>query len=415
MAAADSRPPADESPNDDLTDELLRDELLKSVQLEELAAAESELAAQQLPKAPKRGLFGLTHAQTVFLGTLLVIVLVVWLALGATIGRSLSALRDRQESQAPQDAETEGNLLGLGSSVDATGLPPATKPTPTLTPPPAIATQYDGEILRNPDNVDLRLNRGRVYLDAGAFEAALQDYRHAAAVDPTRAEAYVGIAWANLYLRQWMNAEEAFLQALALDPDQVEARFGLGQLRYYQGRFSEAAVKFERIVELQAGDPEAAAWWAMAKARSGDIEGALAVASQAVEAAPDSPLPYIARSWAHRLQAPPDIDAAQGDLLYAQNLSPYAFETLNALAEFYLDYRLERLGEAEVLARYAINWAKSDLERAVGLHTLSRIYIQQERLPEAEATLTQAADLLDTDGSIVLPDVFEDLERIQKP
>ena len=59
------------------------------------------------------------------------------------------------------------------------------------------------------------------------------------------------------------------------------------------------------------------------------------------------------------MQDPPDIDGAQGDLLYARELEPNGFISLNALANFYLEYRPERLAEAELLAHYAYNWAQN--------------------------------------------------------
>ena len=63
----------------------------------------------------------------------------------------------------------------------------------------------------------------------------------------------------------------------------------------------------------------------------------------------------------------------------ALELEPNQFFTLNALASFYVDHRPERLSEAEVRAIYAGDWAANDVERALALQTLGRVYLELGR------------------------------------
>ena len=89
---------------------------------------------------------------------------------------------------------------------------------------------------------------------------------------------------------------------------------------------------------------------------------------------------------------------------------------LTALAQFYTEYRPERLAEAEQLALSAVDqWSTSDLERARGLHTLGRVYLAQERKQDAFDALSQAADIATIDGKIVLGGLGDDLERALEP
>jgi len=127
----------------------------------------------------------------------------------------------------------------------------------------------------------------------------------------------------------------------------------------------------------------------------------------------------VAKSWAARVPDRDnadarDLDGAQGDLLHALDLGPNDFLTLNAVAEFYVAERPERLAEAEQLAAYALNWAKNDVERAVALQTLGRVYLLQERSADAQRVLEEAATLASVDGDVALTGLTEDLARTQQ-
>jgi tetratricopeptide (TPR) repeat protein len=141
----------------------------------------------------------------------------------------------------------------------------------------------------------------------------------------------------------------------------------------------------------------------------------MGAAGRAISLTEDSAIVHIARSWAYRVQNPPDIDAAQSDLLYAQKLAPYDFELLVALARFYTDYRPERIIEAELSSNYALQWARNDLERARALYALGHVYLAQNRKAEAKKVLTEAADLTTYQGQVLLFGVVEDLDRALAP
>ena len=182
---------------------------------------------------------------------------------------------------------------------------------------------------------------------------------------------------------------------------------------YYAGRYDEAAREFDWAAELNPDNPRNEAWLALAAAHSGQLQEAEAAAERALALDARFAPAYLGRAQVRIAQG--DFEAAQGDLLYARNLAPYDFETLNALARFYADHVPERLVEAERLVQQAQNWTTWDIQRAQALQTLGRIYLIQGRKQEAKQVLARASDLATVDGRIGLPELVEDFDRAIAP
>jgi len=382
---------------------------------------ESKRAARA--KKPKRSRAkgkGLSLPQVLILLLLGIFIVVAYLVLASMIRGTLPATLPPGEETIVSIETLEAVPVDVATPTPApptaTRTPaPTYTPTSTPTPAPPVATQFDRHVNANPDNVDMRLERGAEYLRLGAHAAALKDFEHARGIDEGHTGVHLGIGWANYQLRDWPAAENAFLTAIALDANLPEAHFGIGMLNYLQGRYREAAKEFDQAAEINPEYAEAEAWLAISSAQVGDVRETVAAAGRAISLTQESAIVYIARSWAYRVQTPPNIDAAQGDLLYAQRLDPYNFELLLALARFYTDYRPERIVEAEQLSNYAIQWARGDLERARALHTLGHVYLAQNRKEEAKRVLAEAADLTTYQGQVLLFGVIEDLDRALAP
>ncbi len=359
---------------------------------------------------------GLNFRQVLILLLLGVALVVVYLLL-------MRAIRQTTPAPATQVATSTGESL----PPTATPLPPtptraptqtpAASPTPPQTPTPAppVATQFDQQLMLNPDSIDLRLKRGAEYLRRGAYEAALADFEHVRNMDDQLAEAHLGIGRAQYALLNWPEAENAFLTAIALSPNAPEPHFELGMMYYMQGRYQEAAKEFDKAAEMNPDYAEAEAWLAIASARGGNVDEATGAVQRAVEITEKIAVVHIARAWVYCVQNPPDVDAAQAAFLYAQKLEPHSFEVLSGLARFYSDYRSERLAEAEQLAHYAYQWARNDLERARALQTLGHVYLAQGRKEEAKKVLAEAADAVTYEGQVLLFDIVEDVERALAP
>lgn len=374
----------------------------------------------------------LNKKQKIILGVLGVVVIGVWAVIILLISRAMRT----PATPAPDGENAEVTVVSYADvTPGATGsVTPAVTTTPaedeaggetdagptatatpdvTPTPPPPVFTSYDRQIQNDPDNVDLYLQRGYEYLSLGAHQAALEDFEKAISLEEKEAQAYVGLGWAHFYMGHWNAAEDDFGTAVALNQDLSEAHFGLGKLHYYSGSYEKAADEFDWAAEINRENAEAEAWLGIASARQGEIEEAFGAVSRAISITDAIPIVYIAQSWARRIEEPPDIDGAQADLLYARELSPNDFLTLNALASFYVDYRPERVAEAEQLAAYAHNWAENTVEQAVALQTLGRVYLKQDRQDAALEVFTDAARLVGGDGEILLAGLEEDMERAQ--
>jgi tetratricopeptide (TPR) repeat protein len=76
--------------------------------------------------------------------------------------------------------------------------------------------------------------------------------RHATALDPKSAEAFVALGYANMVQRRMLAAEDAFKQALALNPNQADGLHGYSQLVAALGRIKESLAMREH---LQEGEP----------------------------------------------------------------------------------------------------------------------------------------------------------------
>ncbi len=371
------------------------------------------------PKRTRAKGKGLAPGQLLILLLLGVSIVVAYLVLMSMIRGTLSANRSADGGAVP----TNPPAVETTTQTRPQPMPPTLTPTrslatiatPTQIPLPKVTTRFDQNIILNPDDIELRLQRGAEYLSLGAYDAALADFEHAQTLDEKHAETYVGIGQAQYLLLNWPAAENAFLTAISFKEDLPEPYFGIGMIYYLQGRYQEAAKEFDRAAERNPAFAEAEAWLAIAAARSDDPREAVAAANRAISLAQESAIVHIARSWAYRVQSPPDIDGAQGDLLYAQKLTPYSLELLIALAQFYTDDRPERIAEAEQLGHYAIQWAKNDLERARALHTLGHTYLAQGRKEDAQKVLTEAADLTTYEGQVLLGGVVEDLNRALEP
>ncbi len=376
---------------------------------------------EKKPRAPRKPLklpFGFKPFQGVILGLLFLGVIVVYVVLGAIVLRSL------QESAAAEPAPTLLSLETLTSESSVANTPPVEtpppvtpspqpSPTPTAIPMPAVVTRLDLQVTQDPSNVTLRTERGFEYLRLGAYMAAVGDLEYALSLDAQEPRIYLGLGQAYFYTRRWQDAQAALEKVLAFDEGSEDAHFWLGMMAYYGGDYSASAEHFDAAAEINPENPQNEAWLALALGQLGDIEEATAAVTRTLTLDAKLPLAYVARAQVRILES--DLEAAQGDLLHAQDLDSHDFEVLLALARLYTDYLPERMAEAERLTYQAQNWSRWELQDARAFHALGRIYLAQGRKDEAREVLTQAVDLAIVDGRIILATLKDDLARAMTP
>jgi tetratricopeptide (TPR) repeat protein len=407
LSPAEALPPLSEPQLVDMT----REEFLAG-----LEAAQAE--AQPPPEKHRRrsGKFlGLSRGQTAILAFLVVLVGAVYMALGWAV------LRNKPPAPVvtliPEEVLLVSTPTGAAEPLtpEATteNVKPTLQPTPTATPFPVVATRLDLQVLQAPNDIELRLQRGAEYLRLRAYDAARSDFEYAVVLDKKRPEAHLGLGQAYFYLRRWEEAERELGMAISFDKTLEAAHFCRGTMLYYEGRYEESAAEFDWAAEINPARPKNEAWLALAVTQGRNLEEALDAIGRAQALDDQLPVVYLAQAQVNILQE--DYEAAQGNLLYAQDLAPHDFDVLNALANFYADYVPERVVEAEHLIQQARNWAEWDIQQAQALHTLGRIYLAQGRKEDAASVLAQATDLAMVDGRVGLPGLVEDMDRALAP
>jgi len=291
--------------------------------------------------------------------------------------------------------------------------PPSPTPVPSSTPTPtpvAPQTRYDLQVMRDPQNPTLRLQRGYAYIALGAYTYALEDFDAAIGLDAGLAEAYLGRGEIYYHVREWSAAAEDFERAQALNPDLAGAHAWRGYLFSEWREYGPALEPLRQAVLLDEADPWKHLLLADALLHSGSPVEASAEYTAVLTLNVRSVEAYVGRAMALAEQG--DLDGAQADLNSALDIAPYNPLALNGQAWFYVWYRHDNLAEAEQLAQRAIAGAEDDLEQARYLHTLGWVYYQQGRYEEAAATLEEAAGLATVEGEVPYREILEHLEEV---
>ncbi|HLH99116.1 MAG TPA: hypothetical protein VKW08_28735 [Xanthobacteraceae bacterium] len=75
--------------------------------------------------------------------------------------------------------------------------------------------------------------------------------KHATALDPKSADAFVALGYANLVQRRMLAAEDAFKEALALNPNQADGLHGLSQFLAAMGRIQESLAMRDHLQAIE--------------------------------------------------------------------------------------------------------------------------------------------------------------------
>ncbi len=89
------------------------------------------------------------------------------------------------------------------------------------------------------------------------LEQALDAFREALRLQPTAAEAHLGLGNVLLEMGRLAEAAESYRQALALRPDYAEAHSNLGVVLFEQGRMTEAVASYRLAIQVRPDYAEA--------------------------------------------------------------------------------------------------------------------------------------------------------------
>lgn len=102
----------------------------------------------------------------------------------------------------------------------------------------------------NRDELDALIEEANQLYEMGKLNDALEGYRDALAVDPTRAWAHSRVGAILAQLGDEAGAEDALKQAIELDPTLPQAHSNLGNIYYARGQYDAALAKYKEAVAL---------------------------------------------------------------------------------------------------------------------------------------------------------------------
>src|SRR5215467_1092800 len=119
-----------------------------------------------------------------------------------------------------------------------------------------------------PSNATYQHQLAGAYLATEQFDQAVAFCQKLVRASPRDARHYVGLGTGYVGLQQYDAAISAFSQAAALDPKSPAPQFALGQAQLKAGRFVDAKVTFQRLVDEFPNDPRARAGLDLASRQS---------------------------------------------------------------------------------------------------------------------------------------------------
>lgn len=113
-----------------------------------------------------------------------------------------------------------------------------------------------------------RLNKGVQAYKGGKFEAAIEQFKEAVALDPKllNAKLYLATAYAQQYIpgvesdennRMGMAAIETYEQVLQQDPGNINSHKGIAYIYLQMKKFDDAKKYYRKVIDLDPQDPEA--------------------------------------------------------------------------------------------------------------------------------------------------------------
>lgn len=172
------------------------------------------------------------------------------------------------------------------------------------------------EVAKDPGRDDLRLGLANIAYRAGAYDAAIENYKKLLEKKPNDSATWLRLAIACGRAHRFSDAHEAFRKASALNPSDPMAVVEHAMLFEAEGKRSEAMPLYSATLKLQPDNPVALNNLAYILAEEGrDLDQALTYAQRAKQ----------------RLPQNPDVADTLGWVYIKKNLSDNAIEIFRAL------------------------------------------------------------------------------------
>jgi serine/threonine protein kinase/tetratricopeptide (TPR) repeat protein len=237
--------------------------------------------------------------------------------------------------------------------------------------------------------------RGRYHwyaMTADGFAKAISCYERAAALDPTYAAAYAGIAeyhcWLAVYglmppAAQLAEARRAAERAIALDDTLAEAHTSYAlALLTHEAQWQLAESRFQRAIELNPNYSTAHAHYACQLGMEGRFGESIVVARRACEVDPLNPFPAYFLAWCL-------YQARRYEESIAQARNLLQSEPNYGSAHFILSWALRRIGNFEEAIEEAQKAVELLGEIPMFIAALGAAYAEAGRIEDARLVLTK--------------------------
>lgn len=246
--------------------------------------------------------------------------------------------------------------------------------------------------------------------EAGGVEGAIAEFRKAAQLNPSSAEAHRYLSLAYRLDGRLEDAIATYQKAAEVNPEAGWPRVGLGKLYLDIGRVEEAIAEFKQATRLKPDDDEAHYYLSLTYRLDGRLEEAIEVYEEAARI-------NLSKAWPH---------LGLGDLyMYEEDAEKATTEYQRAVAlEPRCVYGYERLGQAyeaqgdieAALAQY-LKAAKVALGPETGMKPYlekAETHISESDLKAAKSVIETARDLMPYDPHILSLAIGLDLVLMER-
>jgi Tfp pilus assembly protein PilF len=121
----------------------------------------------------------------------------------------------------------------------------------------AALDEYDKALAINPDYLDALINRGNVLVEFKRFDEALASFDRALAIKPDSVDLLKNRAIVLIKLKRLDEALASFDKALAIQPDYVDALASRGSVLLMLKRLDEAVTSYDKTLAIKPGHRDA--------------------------------------------------------------------------------------------------------------------------------------------------------------
>lgn len=237
------------------------------------------------------------------------------------------------------------------------------------------------------------MQKAQALYTEGNYEKARLEYKNVLQIDPKDVPARFGLAQTLEKLQDWRGAAGMYLAVIEADPSHKEALARMGQI-YLLGRNLEEADKLaDKLLALEATNPDGLVLKSGIKALRNDLPGALEDVQKALKAKPGHANASALLASIYIQQEKPDEAIAV--LRTALDADPKNATVRTILARVYA--QVGKNAEAAKLLEESVKQEPTALSHRL---QLASFYVTEKKLDEAEAVLNTAVkDFKAKDGT----------------